>query len=245
MSMDYRDMAAAECAARALNQLDSQEREMFEALYGMDADSVDTEYFTFGDHEEFWNVVANIFEGNIEELDAVSDSKAKETDDIIIHDGRYYDVSDFDKSLGSILENNMIEEKEMEVAYTIFMESLAEDSDITSYWDVELSDNSETCKFTCPTCAIHNYQFTIDVCDLHEVMIDIENQKLEFNVEMYAKQLQRIEDMDKEDSVEAAKTIKTALDVLYNNAKDIAKDKFLYEYIDFDKRPEINKDMER
>ncbi len=325
MSMDYRDMDTMGCALKAVSQLEGNEIEMFEAIYGESVESFNADGFYYDGQDQFWNVIANVFEGNIRELDEVHNSEdygrymfndidkdtfdcyfdyegygkhlretlssdqleeydaenindtelaqsvmsdlggydclnewdydkffnfkmfgeAKENDDVTIHDGHYYDVSDFDNSLGIALKENMVKNFENEMACNIFLDTISQNQDILTYWDVELNDDNQSYNFTCPTCTVNNYEFSVDVSDMSEVMIDLENQKLEFDVEAYAKKLQRMEDIDQEDSLLASRTIKTALDVLYNNAKDIAKNEFGYEYEDFDKSSKINKGIER
>ena len=60
-------------AQRAADQIDFTDYDVFEELYGNSVDDLDFNDFSFGHNEDYWNVVANILEGNVALLDGVED----------------------------------------------------------------------------------------------------------------------------------------------------------------------------
>lgn len=68
-------MYTGNIARKALNQLEEAECIMFEALYGEHPNDVDVSGFRYGENEEFWNIVANIYDGRISIIQDVHDAE--------------------------------------------------------------------------------------------------------------------------------------------------------------------------
>lgn len=94
----------AECASKALSQLGYQEQNMFEAVYGTHPDDINFSNI----NSDFWNVVANIYEGNIHKLNDIEGKELNE--DILCYEGTYYDMSSYDNTLGEALRDEYLNE---------------------------------------------------------------------------------------------------------------------------------------
>lgn len=71
--MCFSNKIMIEAAKRAGSQIDKKDYEIFDELYGGYPDSMDYSKFSFGQNKDYWDVVANILEGNIVKYDSVEE----------------------------------------------------------------------------------------------------------------------------------------------------------------------------
>ena len=144
-------------------------------------------------------------------------SQLIEENKICAYGDTYFDLSDFDSSLGARLEKNMLKTFANVIFADDFMKILFEDEKVKYDWDYKYDEATDTFDIVYDTDYKNTFKISV-ARNFEDILNTLRETHQTFSIEKYDA-----------DCIPEATFIKQALENMYNTAKDIAKEKFYYE----------------